>query len=61
MIFDLSDGRFLYRLFHKVDADRIKVEGPWNFNLHLLILRRLHDGDDPNTIPLNTVDLWVLV
>ncbi|MBA0617995.1 hypothetical protein Godav_027395 [Gossypium davidsonii] len=40
MIFDLSDGRFQYRLFHKVDAGRIKVEGPWNFNSHLLILRR---------------------
>ncbi|MBA0859177.1 hypothetical protein Goshw_004083 [Gossypium schwendimanii] len=44
MIFDLSNGRFLYRLFHKVDVDSIKVEGPWNFNSHLLILLRLHDG-----------------
>ncbi|MFQ6631592.1 hypothetical protein Gotur_008810 [Gossypium turneri] len=59
--FWLSNGRFLYKLFHKVDVDRIEARGPWNFNSHLLILRRLHDGDDPKTIPLNTIDFWVLV
>ncbi|MBA0596787.1 hypothetical protein Gorai_013596 [Gossypium raimondii] len=37
-ISDLSDRRFLYRLFHKVDANRIEAGGPWNFNSHLLIL-----------------------
>lgn len=37
-ISDLSDGRFLYRLFHKVDANHIEAGGPWNFNSHLLIL-----------------------
>ncbi|KAK5803530.1 hypothetical protein PVK06_031177 [Gossypium arboreum] len=55
---------YLVRTFlasNVVDVDRIKVRGPWNFNSHLLILRRLHDEDDPKTIPLNTVDFWVLV
>ncbi|KAG8478077.1 hypothetical protein CXB51_027372 [Gossypium anomalum] len=61
MISDLFDGRFLYRLFYKVDVNCIKAGGPWNFNSHLLILQKLHDGDNPKTIPLNTVDFWVLV
>ncbi|PPS13575.1 hypothetical protein GOBAR_AA07006 [Gossypium barbadense] len=44
-----------------VDADRIKAGGPWNFNSHLLILQKLHDEDNPKTVPLNTVDFWVLI
>lgn len=46
-ITNLYEGRFLYRLYHKVDADRIEIGWPWNFNSHLLVLYRLHDGGDP--------------
>lgn len=44
-----------------MDADRIESGGLWNFNSHLLVLRRLHDGDDPKTVSLSSIDFWVLV
>lgn len=44
-ITDLSEGRFLFCLFHRVDANRIEVGGSWNFNSYLLIMhRRLSRG-----------------
>lgn len=55
-ITDLSNGRFLFHLFHKVDADRIEARGLRNFNSHLLVMHRLHDGKDPKLVPLNTVN-----
>lgn len=60
-ITDLSEGRFLFCLYHKVDADQKEIGGPWNFNSHLLIMYRLCNGEDLRTVPLNMVDFWVMV
>ncbi|MBA0562302.1 hypothetical protein Golob_007357 [Gossypium lobatum] len=60
-ISDLNKRIFLFRLYHKMDTDRIKAGGPWNFNSHLLVMCKLRDGDDPKTVPLFNVDFWVLV
>ncbi|MBA0842432.1 hypothetical protein Goarm_002256 [Gossypium armourianum] len=51
-ISDLNKGKFLFRLYHKVDVDRIEAGGPWNFNSHLLVTHRLKYGDDPKTMLL---------
>ncbi|KAL4386718.1 hypothetical protein GQ457_09G000940 [Hibiscus cannabinus] len=60
-ISDLGSGRFLFRLYHELDAERIVKGGPWNFNSHLLIFRRLREGEDPMLVPLFHVDFWVYV
>lgn len=60
-ITDLSEGRFLFRLYHKVYVNILEAGGPWNFNSHLLLMRNLQDRDDPKVIPLNSIDFWVLV
>lgn len=43
-IIDMSEGRFRFRSYHKVDANRIEAGGPWNFNSYFLVLYRLSDG-----------------
>lgn len=46
-IIDLLERRYLFRLYHKVDSDRLEASGTWNFNSHLLVWRRLFDGMTP--------------
>ncbi|GMI88724.1 hypothetical protein HRI_002541700 [Hibiscus trionum] len=60
-ISELGDGRFLFRLYYAVDAERIERGGPWNFNNHLLILHRLVEGEDPMEVPLTHISIWVLI
>ncbi|KAH1055290.1 hypothetical protein J1N35_033355 [Gossypium stocksii] len=54
-IFDLNEGRYLFRLYHKVDLDRIEAGGPWTFNSHLLLMHSLRGKEDP-MVPLVTID-----
>lgn len=49
----ISVGRFLFRLFHRVDADHIEARGPWHFNSHHLILHRLQSGENSKEVPLH--------
>lgn len=60
-ITDIPEDRYLFRLYHKVDVDRIVARGPWNFNSHLLILHRLKEGEILKKVPLNTMAFWVLI
>ncbi|KAH1055289.1 hypothetical protein J1N35_033354 [Gossypium stocksii] len=54
-IFELNEGRYLFRLYHKVDVDRIEAGGPWTFNSHLLVIHSLRGREDP-MVPLVTID-----
>ncbi|KAE8702082.1 hypothetical protein F3Y22_tig00110503pilonHSYRG00763 [Hibiscus syriacus] len=60
-IADLGNKIFLFRLFNTVDANRIEIGGPWNFNSHLLVLHRLQLGQDPSLVPSSLLDFWVLI
>lgn len=60
-IINLTDRRYLFRLYYRIDANRIKSTSPWTFNSHLLILHRLQEGKDPRSVQLYQVDFWVLV
>lgn len=54
-IMDLLEGRFLFQLYHKVDAGHLEAGAPWNFNSHLLVLHHLRERENPKEVPLNTV------
>ncbi|MBA0839203.1 hypothetical protein Goarm_004959, partial [Gossypium armourianum] len=43
---DLGHERFLFHFYFKVDVVRVKRNGPWTFNSHLLVLHPLKEGDD---------------
>ncbi|MBA0692537.1 hypothetical protein Goari_010089 [Gossypium aridum] len=60
-ISDLENGRFLFRFYFEVDADRVERNDPWNFNSHLLVLHRLVQGENPLTVQLTEVNFWILV
>ncbi|KAL4346489.1 hypothetical protein GQ457_17G012780 [Hibiscus cannabinus] len=60
-ILELGERRYLFRLYHQVDVERIEIYGPWFFNSHMLLLHRLVVGDDPMSVLLNFLDLWILV
>lgn len=38
---DLSPTLFLFQFFHEVDIQRVMDSGPWTFDQHLLITKRL--------------------
>ncbi|MBA0598487.1 hypothetical protein Gorai_008247, partial [Gossypium raimondii] len=50
-ISDLNEGRYLFRLYHKVDVDTIEAGGPWTFKSHLLIL--VHDLPHVEDVPID--------
>ncbi|KAE8684535.1 hypothetical protein F3Y22_tig00111128pilonHSYRG00150 [Hibiscus syriacus] len=55
-IFKLGDDRFLFRLYHEVDVDRLEYE-----DSHLLILHRLQVGENQMLVALEKVDFWIIV
>ncbi|XP_039043795.1 uncharacterized protein LOC120183083 [Hibiscus syriacus] len=59
-ITELDEGLFLFWLYHEVDVNQIEREGPWFFNSHMLLLHRLHRGEDPMGVELQLVDVLVL-
>ncbi|XP_039062850.1 uncharacterized protein LOC120207461 [Hibiscus syriacus] len=60
-ISELGKGRYLFRLYHVVDVNRIDKEGPWYFNTHLLVLHMLQEKEDLMLVSLNIVDFWVRI
>ncbi|MBA0608547.1 hypothetical protein Godav_020752, partial [Gossypium davidsonii] len=47
VISDLGEKRFLFKLFHDVDIDKVIKGAPWTFNNHLLVFLRLLEDEDP--------------
>jgi 14-3-3 protein epsilon len=59
MITPLENNTFLFQLFNQLDVDRAMSDGPWSFDNHMLALRRISHGEDPNAVPVHTVKMWV--
>ncbi|XP_019164570.1 PREDICTED: uncharacterized protein LOC109160752 [Ipomoea nil] len=57
----LQPQRFLIRFYHETDLNRILADGPWTYEQNLLILHKLHPGEDPEVVPLNQADFWVQI
>ena len=43
-ITELGARRYLFQFFHEVDVNAVINSGPWTFNQHMLVLRRLALG-----------------
>lgn len=56
---ELESNHFLFQFYHEVDVRRMMKRSPWTFNNSLLIFHRLLPGEDPRTVSLNSVDMWV--
>lgn len=52
---------FVFQFADKVDVRRMVGGGPWAYENHLLLFQRLQPGEDPESIVLNKVNLWIQV
>ena len=52
-------GRYLFQFFHEFDVITVLNNGPWTFNQHILVVRRLMETDQADIVFLNQVTFWV--
>ncbi|KAL8112236.1 hypothetical protein AgCh_019798 [Apium graveolens] len=60
-IHDLGDHRFSFVFFHKLDLQKVVEGGPWTFEQSLLLYHVLGENENPHTVPLNKMDIWMQV
>lgn len=60
-IHDLGDHRFSFVFFHKLDLQKVIEGGPWTFEQSLLLYQVLGDNENPHTVSLNTMDIWMQI
>ncbi|KAH9697145.1 CCHC-type domain-containing protein [Citrus sinensis] len=58
---DLSPTLFLFQFFHEVDVKRVLESGPWTFDQHILILKRLKENEQPQNVLLCFTSFWIQV
>jgi hypothetical protein len=51
----------MFQFYHIWDMERVYQGGSWLYDNHMLVLRKLAFGEDPETVPLDTADIWVQV
>ncbi|XP_074351653.1 uncharacterized protein LOC141690779 [Apium graveolens] len=55
----LDVNRFIFQFYHEVDIKRVVDGSPWSFGRFLLVFERLKEGDNPRTLAINKLDIWV--
>ncbi|GAU15155.1 hypothetical protein TSUD_08930 [Trifolium subterraneum] len=57
----MEENKFLFQFFHLWDMKRVFQGGPWLYDNHMLVLKKLDVGDDPLNTELDEVEMWVQV
>ncbi|XP_074369671.1 uncharacterized protein LOC141711136 [Apium graveolens] len=60
-IHDLGGQRYSFVFYHVLDMERVIDGSPWTFEQGMLVYHKLEAHEDPNTIQLKTMDVWVQV
>ncbi|XP_074352663.1 uncharacterized protein LOC141691808 [Apium graveolens] len=55
----LDSNRFLFQFYHKIDIRRVIEGSPWMFGKFHLVFERLKEGDNPRTVEIRNIDVWV--
>lgn len=58
---DLSPTLFLFQFFHEIDIRRVLESGPWTFDQHILIVKRLGELEQPQNVPLFHTSFWIQI
>lgn len=58
---DLEPNLYLFQFYHEIDVKRVMEGCPWSFNRRALVMTRLKEGENPRTVLLNSMDLWVQI
>lgn len=53
----LEANRFLFQFYHEIDIKRVCDESRWTFGRFQLVFERLKEGDNPQTMPINNLNL----
>lgn len=56
---EIETNLFLFQFYHEVNVKRVMEGCPWSFNRRALVMRRLKDGENPSSVELNFMDLWI--
>ncbi|KAL0416513.1 UNVERIFIED_CONTAM: hypothetical protein Slati_3483200 [Sesamum latifolium] len=57
----IENNRFLLKLFHAVDRDRVLASGPWAFEKNLIVLAPVSADDNPTEVDLSWCDFHVRI
>lgn len=60
-IHDLGDMRYSFVFYHPLDVQKIVEGGPWSFEQGMLVYKQIEGDEDPKTVTLNEIDIWVQV
>lgn len=52
-----GNERFLFQFYHELDISRIQNYGPWTYENRLLLTTRIHEDDDLQQVPINTMPI----
>ncbi|KAL8098348.1 hypothetical protein AgCh_031201 [Apium graveolens] len=55
----LESNGFFFQFYHEVDIRRVIEGSPWKFDRFHLVLQWVCEGDNPRTVEINNIDLWV--
>ena len=58
---EMEANLFLFQFYHEIDVKRVMDGCPWSFNRRALVMSRLKEGENPRTVELNHMNLWVQV
>lgn len=58
---ELENNLYLFQFYHELDVKRVLDGSPWSFNRRALVMARLKEGDNPRSVSLNSMDLWVQI
>ncbi|KAK2423744.1 hypothetical protein QL285_034177 [Trifolium repens] len=57
----IEENKFLFQFYHLWDMERVVQGGPWLFNSHMLVLKKLTIGDEPLAVKLDEAEMWVQI
>lgn len=58
-VHDIGGQRYSFVFYHPLDMQKVLDGGPWTFEQSLLITHLLQEGEDPQHVLLNYMDIWV--
>lgn len=56
---EIEPNRNVFQFYHEVDIKRVIEGSPWMFGRFQLLFERLQSEDNPRSMVINKLDLWV--
>ncbi|XP_074352981.1 uncharacterized protein At4g02000-like [Apium graveolens] len=60
-VYSTGDLKYLFVFYHKMDVQNVMEGGPWSFEQAMLVLHQVEMGDDPATVKLQNMEMWVQI